>query len=152
MNSVLNGAMNSKVFNHYIPVLATISMVATNHHALACLYFSGYSLAWFFRVREERKREQYLKELLDLNQLVTRRPCGEKRRIHRIIYGTGLSVEEFHHGLNQLAGMGATTTPPLKQCGNCKFYHGKNRIVCAVHPEGYEGDFCADFDEKPCIF
>lgn len=29
-------------------------------------------------------------------------------------------------------------------CQGCKYFYGKQNIVCAVHPEGYEGNYCGD--------
>lgn len=31
-------------------------------------------------------------------------------------------------------------------CRECKYFYGSNRVVCALHPYGYENNSCADFD------
>lgn len=33
-------------------------------------------------------------------------------------------------------------------CNGCKYFYGKQRIVCAVHPSGVETDVCSDFDNS----
>lgn len=30
-------------------------------------------------------------------------------------------------------------------CKHCRFYHGANKLVCAVHPDGPVSDPCGDF-------
>lgn len=32
-----------------------------------------------------------------------------------------------------------------RNCQNCKYYSGSSFLLCAVHPEGIEGDFCRDW-------
>jgi apolipoprotein N-acyltransferase len=32
-------------------------------------------------------------------------------------------------------------------CKSCDFYHGKDGLVCANHPCGFEGDYCPDYQE-----
>lgn len=140
--------MNRKlmcVFDHIVPAVATISMIATNHHALACLYFSGYSLAWFFWVRKERERKQYVDELLDIAMRVQTCSWDELERLQIGI----MSTVELQSALSRLTNTPIGTPTLSKKCVNCKFYHGKNGIVCAVHPGGTESDSCADFDRKP---
>lgn len=31
-----------------------------------------------------------------------------------------------------------------KTCVGCQYYHGRDHIVCAVHPSGWDGDECPD--------
>lgn len=38
---------------------------------------------------------------------------------------------------------------PLPCCKHCRFYHGADRLVCAVHPEGPDSDHCLDFESRP---
>lgn len=33
-------------------------------------------------------------------------------------------------------------------CVGCKYYHGSGGLVCAVHPSGYEEEFCVDKEIK----
>ncbi|MEM9450323.1 MAG: hypothetical protein AAGA75_17550, partial [Cyanobacteria bacterium P01_E01_bin.6] len=35
----------------------------------------------------------------------------------------------------------------IAQCLSCRYYHGNDGIVCAMHPSGVDGD-CVDFREK----
>ncbi len=36
----------------------------------------------------------------------------------------------------------------LPCCRGCRFYHGANGLVCAVHPYGSSSDTCVDFNPK----
>ncbi len=41
---------------------------------------------------------------------------------------------------------------PFRQssvCHSCRFHHGKNGVVCAVHPNGPDGDTCGDWESVP---
>ena len=42
----------------------------------------------------------------------------------------------------------------LRLCRTCKHHHGQIyggvEIVCAVHPYGYSGDSCPDYQAKSC--
>lgn len=33
-------------------------------------------------------------------------------------------------------------------CKGCRFYHGRNNLICAVHPSGIETDTCNDWESK----
>lgn len=33
-------------------------------------------------------------------------------------------------------------------CLSCGYFHGRSGIVCALHPEGHDGDDCIDFEAK----
>ena len=33
-------------------------------------------------------------------------------------------------------------------CLGCSYLHGRDGIVCAVHPEGHDSDDCIDFEPK----
>lgn len=35
--------------------------------------------------------------------------------------------------------------PPARHCKYCRFYHGVNNIVCAIHPYGPDSKVCSDF-------
>ena len=35
-----------------------------------------------------------------------------------------------------------------KLCLNCSYFHGQHGLVCAVHPNGHDGDDCIDFEKK----
>ncbi|MBW4580658.1 MAG: hypothetical protein KME42_13925 [Tildeniella nuda ZEHNDER 1965/U140] len=44
-----------------------------------------------------------------------------------------------------------TLTPPRRStCVGCRFYHGEvhrgTQLICAVHPKGWQGDVCPDWD------
>lgn len=38
---------------------------------------------------------------------------------------------------------------PLPCCKHCRFYHGADRLVCAVHPDGPDSERCLDFEARP---
>lgn len=37
---------------------------------------------------------------------------------------------------------------PSYICRQCKYFHGRSGVVCAVHPEGCVGNQCNDFESK----
>lgn len=39
-------------------------------------------------------------------------------------------------------------TNPHSYCRRCRFYHGQDELVCAVHPYGPVKDTCSDFVPK----
>jgi len=34
-------------------------------------------------------------------------------------------------------------------CEGCQFYHGQQGIICALHPSGPDGTYCADWEGPP---
>jgi len=37
---------------------------------------------------------------------------------------------------------------PIPDCKRCHFYHGANRVVCALHPYGPDSETCSDYVPK----
>lgn len=64
---------------------------------------------------------------------------------------TGPNMERFHR-----EGVWAALEPkqklPPTPCQGCTNYYGKtdggNKLVCAIHPSGANGDTCPDFEQK----
>ncbi len=38
--------------------------------------------------------------------------------------------------------------PNAQDCKNCRYFYGRDGIVCAVHPNGYKEESCIDRAEK----
>lgn len=55
----------------------------------------------------------------------------------------------YERGYRILSGASADRPTPCQGCIN---YYGKtdggNKLICAIHPSGVEGDTCPDFEQK----
>lgn len=82
--------------------------------------------------------------------ILARTPLGEMRQA----YVDGVNREISRAIAEGRLGNGFTTVKPtLSQCQSCRNHHGKSYggslLVCAIHPSGYEGDECEDFESIP---
>lgn len=141
--------MNNKqwhIFNHLIVTVSSIGIYTKGWHVASIIYFNLYVVTQILRIREEFLLKQKTKKMLDaIARIEASSP--EVFEAIEVAVSQGMTVSQVSIALNRLSSVNVLS--PSKQCQSCRFWHGKNNVVCAVHPSGYEGDFCTDFEEKP---
>lgn len=129
-----------------INLLAIVLNVYLGHPFIAMSVSLLFLLSQLLVFRDNFLREQRTKRLLlSLGRCEASSP--EVFETIDIWRSQGMTVTEVLTALNR--PLRANVPSPLEECQACRFWHGKNGIVCAVHPLGYQGDSCLDFFKMP---
>lgn len=134
---------------YLINIVAIAQSIYFAHPAIAMLVFYLLLLSQWLVYREEYLLKRRRKRLLDVLSRCDPSSLEVFETIRDAMSQGMLSVAEVSEVLSTLINTPDKPSPPLKECQSCRFWHGKNNIVCAVRPSGYEGDDCTDFEEKP---
>ncbi|MGL4620020.1 MAG: hypothetical protein ACRCZS_13315 [Chroococcidiopsis sp.] len=104
-----------------ICTLGTVSLFKTGQPILGCIWFL---LFWFLQYKILQKIDHRRKLVEELKEL-------DRQAL--------LRLQAIAENANPIISYRKNS-----DCNNCKYYYGRNSIVCAVHPSGYKGATCKD--------
>ncbi len=99
--------------------IVVVSLWTGGYPIHACLWLLSWSFLQFTLWRISEKRRKLIEALKEVERVALARLRAMPERISPISFRT-------------------------EYCKSCKYYHGDRFMVCAVHPLGYEGDYCKD--------
>ena len=134
----------------------TSALILAGHPILGAFLLSTYCWLQFRSWKRQEEKLTLQKDLL--SWLATAELCELDARqfeqfqiaLHKV--HNYLSVNEVEIIVNTLIQsfqfrreIEKEANKPPSFCQNCFYYHGKDAIVCAVHPTGYGDDNCPDW-------
>lgn len=108
-------------------------------------------------IEPNRLREFFDRILYGTNGRVS--DCGDRYPIElQHLADFGVSVDDASDGLRRVASLQAIPNGVIGDrgrwvelpalCRSCRFFSGDRHLLCAVRPQGYEGDRCPDWEGK----
>lgn len=119
---------------------------------LLCLVLPDF---WLMHVREiniKKEREKARQEVLDIISGSTEiLSDSELDKIRIAILYSSLNAKELEIALVKME-RNQYKIPDIfvsDTCRSCQYFHGANRIVCAIHPDGIGSNQCSDYKKSP---
>lgn len=137
-------------FNFYLLDVVNIALNIYLLFSSPLIGIASTSLLIYVKVSAYRREKDLSKRSAALiARLQNSEEFADSQRVMSLIASThSMSVHELEAALEvmRLDFLGYVI-PPIC-CDGCKYFYGKHKLLCALHPSGIETDVCSDFDNS----